>query len=206
MKWRLEDKLDVRWKGDGSYCVNAIAQMSCLLAWKCPAACKAMNEGSTMTFVGKKEGSPSPLHRSRPFSFQLLQRFIVYLEILFSILNWQAHQFHTFQILETATMNLLVTRWGFVCHQIHECPQYAIRGLLKEAYRLLRPGGTVALTDNSVRLLNQLSSSYFANFSTSDVFMTCDLVSSVHFLNLNANCFQLWVGCGWNSQSRRLSR
>ncbi|XP_057849818.1 uncharacterized protein LOC131060566 [Cryptomeria japonica] len=32
---------------------------------------------------------------------------------------------------------------------IHECPQYAIRGLLKEAYRLLRPGGTVALTDNS---------------------------------------------------------
>ncbi|KAH9325935.1 hypothetical protein KI387_006113 [Taxus chinensis] len=32
---------------------------------------------------------------------------------------------------------------------IHECPQCAIRGLLKEAYRLLRPGGTVALTDNS---------------------------------------------------------
>ncbi|CAK9259820.1 unnamed protein product [Sphagnum jensenii] len=32
---------------------------------------------------------------------------------------------------------------------IHECPQHAIKNLLKEAYRLLRPGGTVALTDNS---------------------------------------------------------
>ncbi|KAG0628567.1 hypothetical protein M758_1G036200 [Ceratodon purpureus] len=32
---------------------------------------------------------------------------------------------------------------------IHECPQSAIRGLLKEAFRILKPGGTVALTDNS---------------------------------------------------------
>lgn len=31
----------------------------------------------------------------------------------------------------------------------HECPQTAIRNLLKEAFRVLRPGGTVALTDNS---------------------------------------------------------
>lgn len=34
---------------------------------------------------------------------------------------------------------------------IHECPQHATIGLLKEAFRLLRPGGTVALTDNSPR-------------------------------------------------------
>ena len=34
--------------------------------------------------------------------------------------------------------------------QTHECPQTAIRNLLKEAFRVLRPRGTVALTDNSV--------------------------------------------------------
>ncbi|RWR89469.1 hypothetical protein CKAN_01852600 [Cinnamomum micranthum f. kanehirae] len=32
---------------------------------------------------------------------------------------------------------------------IHECPARAIVGLVKEAFRLLRPGGTIALTDNS---------------------------------------------------------
>ncbi|KAJ7541969.1 hypothetical protein O6H91_10G083500 [Diphasiastrum complanatum] len=32
---------------------------------------------------------------------------------------------------------------------IHECPQQATKALLQEAYRLLRPGGTIALTDNS---------------------------------------------------------
>eukprot|EP00249_Psilotum_nudum_P009922 c22233_g1_i4 orf=760-1422(+) len=36
-----------------------------------------------------------------------------------------------------------------LAYVIHECPQYATRRLLKEAFRLLRPGGTVALTDNS---------------------------------------------------------
>jgi hypothetical protein len=35
--------------------------------------------------------------------------------------------------------------------QCHECPARAIIGLAKEAFRLLRPGGTIALTDNSVR-------------------------------------------------------
>ncbi|KAH7435314.1 hypothetical protein KP509_06G059400 [Ceratopteris richardii] len=36
-----------------------------------------------------------------------------------------------------------------LAYVIHECPQYATRALLKEAFRLLRSGGTVALIDNS---------------------------------------------------------
>uniref|UniRef100_A0A0E0M615 Methyltransferase domain-containing protein n=1 Tax=Oryza punctata TaxID=4537 RepID=A0A0E0M615_ORYPU len=35
---------------------------------------------------------------------------------------------------------------AYVCH---ECPARAITGLVNEAFRLLRPGGTIALTDNS---------------------------------------------------------
>ncbi|CAI7892200.1 unnamed protein product [Closterium sp. NIES-53] len=38
----------------------------------------------------------------------------------------------------------------------HECPPDAIRGLLAEAKRLLKPGGTVAFTDNSVRARSAL--------------------------------------------------
>ncbi|MCO5574972.1 hypothetical protein L7F22_028769 [Adiantum nelumboides] len=36
-----------------------------------------------------------------------------------------------------------------LAYVMHECPQDATKALLKEAFRLLRPGGTVALTDNS---------------------------------------------------------
>ena len=34
--------------------------------------------------------------------------------------------------------------------QFHECPTRAIVNIVKEAFRLLRPGGMLALTDNSV--------------------------------------------------------
>lgn len=32
---------------------------------------------------------------------------------------------------------------------IHECPPYAIRGLIEEARRLVRPGGVLMLADNN---------------------------------------------------------
>ncbi|KQJ96376.1 hypothetical protein BRADI_3g22740v3 [Brachypodium distachyon] len=47
-----------------------------------------------------------------------------------------------------------VVSLAYVCH---ECPARAIHGLVKEAFRLLRPGGTIALTDNSVRKSQQCS-------------------------------------------------
>ncbi|XP_016443602.1 uncharacterized protein LOC107768941 isoform X2 [Nicotiana tabacum] len=36
-----------------------------------------------------------------------------------------------------------------IAYVFHECPERAIRNLVKESFRILRPGGTVAITDNS---------------------------------------------------------
>ncbi|KAH9622468.1 hypothetical protein KSS87_007972 [Heliosperma pusillum] len=36
-----------------------------------------------------------------------------------------------------------------IAYVLHECPAKATVNLVKEAYRLLRPGGTIAITDNS---------------------------------------------------------
>uniref|UniRef100_A0A6V7QWM1 Methyltransferase type 11 domain-containing protein n=1 Tax=Ananas comosus var. bracteatus TaxID=296719 RepID=A0A6V7QWM1_ANACO len=49
------------------------------------------------------------------------------------------------------TLSLLLM-WFSNNLQCHECPARAIIGLVEEAFRLLRPGGTIALTDNSVIL------------------------------------------------------
>ncbi|KAK4385988.1 Arsenite methyltransferase [Sesamum angolense] len=36
-----------------------------------------------------------------------------------------------------------------IAYVFHECPERAIKNMVKEAFRLLRPGGTFAITDNS---------------------------------------------------------
>lgn len=35
------------------------------------------------------------------------------------------------------------------CFVIHECPPFAIEGMIKEAMRLLRPGGRLMIVDNN---------------------------------------------------------
>lgn len=53
-------------------------------------------------------------------------------------------------------MDIHLTVFDFVLFlQFHECPERAIRNLVKESFRILRPGGTVAITDNSV--INQIA-------------------------------------------------
>ncbi|XXG67056.1 hypothetical protein AAC387_Pa06g0489 [Persea americana] len=60
-----------------------------------------------------------------------------------------------------------------LAYTIHECPARAIVGLVKEAFRLLRPGGTIALTDNSPKskILQELSPVLFTLMKSTEPFL-----------------------------------
>ncbi|KAF0922536.1 hypothetical protein E2562_037850 [Oryza meyeriana var. granulata] len=55
----------------------------------------------------------------------------------------------------------------------HECPARAITRLVNEAFRLLRPGGTIALTDNSPKskVLQELSPVLFTLMKSTEPFL-----------------------------------
>ncbi|CAM0903998.1 unnamed protein product [Alopecurus aequalis] len=63
-----------------------------------------------------------------------------------------------------------VVSLAYVCH---ECPARAIIGLAKESFRLLRPGGTIALTDNSPKskVLQELSPVLFTLMKSTEPFL-----------------------------------
>ncbi|KAK4577760.1 hypothetical protein RGQ29_028038 [Quercus rubra] len=60
-----------------------------------------------------------------------------------------------------------------MAYVLHECPEKAIVNLVKEAFRLLRPGGTVALTDNSPKskILQELSPVLFTLMKSTEPFL-----------------------------------
>lgn len=66
--------------------------------------------------------------------------------LLSCIYEFPKHMFVLF-LEYPGIMNLLTCQ---LCMQFHECPARAIKNIVKESCRLLRPGGTLALTDNSV--------------------------------------------------------
>ncbi|XVF16882.1 hypothetical protein REPUB_Repub10bG0069600 [Reevesia pubescens] len=55
----------------------------------------------------------------------------------------------------------------------HECPERAIIGLVAEAFRLLRPGGTIALTDQAPKskILQELSPALFTLLRSTEPFL-----------------------------------
>ncbi|KAG8095396.1 hypothetical protein GUJ93_ZPchr0012g21975 [Zizania palustris] len=59
---------------------------------------------------------------------------------------------------------------AYVCH---ECPARAITGLVNEAFRVLRPGGTITLTDNSPKskVLQELSPVLFTLMKSTEPFL-----------------------------------
>ncbi|KAM7492183.1 hypothetical protein LguiA_035104 [Lonicera macranthoides] len=60
-----------------------------------------------------------------------------------------------------------------IAYVLHECPARAIVNLVKEAFRLLRPGGTIALTDNSPKskILQELSPVLFTLMKSTEPFL-----------------------------------
>ncbi|KAI3465819.1 hypothetical protein Pfo_022482 [Paulownia fortunei] len=60
-----------------------------------------------------------------------------------------------------------------IAYVFHECPERAIKNMVKEAFRLLRPGGTFAVTDNSPKskILQELSPVLFTLMKSTEPFL-----------------------------------
>lgn len=60
-----------------------------------------------------------------------------------------------------------------IAYVLHECPTTAIIDLVKEAFRLLRPGGTIAVTDNSPKskILQELSPVLFTLMKSTEPYL-----------------------------------
>ncbi|EYU30785.1 hypothetical protein ABFS82_08G207300 [Erythranthe guttata] len=60
-----------------------------------------------------------------------------------------------------------------IAYVFHECPERAIKNMAKEAFRLLRPGGTFAVTDNSPKskILQELSPVLFTLMKSTEPFL-----------------------------------
>ncbi|WOL04297.1 hypothetical protein Cni_G13018 [Canna indica] len=60
-----------------------------------------------------------------------------------------------------------------LAYVLHECPAHAIIGLVNESFRLLRPGGMIAVTDNSPKskVLQELSPVKFTLLKSTEPFL-----------------------------------
>ncbi|KAK7257371.1 hypothetical protein RIF29_31300 [Crotalaria pallida] len=60
-----------------------------------------------------------------------------------------------------------------ISYVFHECPERAIANIVRESFRLLRPGGTLAVTDNSPKskILQELSPVLFTLMKSTEPFL-----------------------------------